>query len=213
MSSVNTTTADQDANQAEKRMPAAQRREQLLAAASEVFGERGYAATTTDQVAQAAGISQPYVVRMFGGKEKLFLAVLDRALEKLLSTFGETLELGRAEGWDTARTRGAIGAAYVDLIEDRGILLSLMQGFLMGHDDVIGSRGREGFLILFRLLRNELGMTGPEARDFLAQGMLLNTMLALRMPQEYAEDETARELVDCVFQTKVDLVLRTSAES
>ena len=40
-----------------QRLPAAERREQMLNAASIVFGERGYAGTTTDAVAKAAGVS------------------------------------------------------------------------------------------------------------------------------------------------------------
>jgi hypothetical protein len=48
-----------------------------------------------------------------------------------------------------------LGRAYVDLIEDRGILMSLMQGFLQGHDKAIGPVARAGFLEIYRLLRDE----------------------------------------------------------
>ena len=41
-----------------QRLPAAERREQMLNAASIVFGERGYTGATTDAVAKAAGVSQ-----------------------------------------------------------------------------------------------------------------------------------------------------------
>ncbi|MFP3344532.1 TetR/AcrR family transcriptional regulator, partial [Halomonas sp. SIMBA_159] len=74
------------------RIPASERREQILAAASIVFGERGYFGATTDQIAKAAGISQPYVVRMFGSKENLFTEVLSRASDKVLTTFVEAIE-------------------------------------------------------------------------------------------------------------------------
>ncbi|MBN8883980.1 MAG: helix-turn-helix transcriptional regulator, partial [Salana multivorans] len=47
-------------------MRGSERRELVLSAAAEVFGERGYVGATTDAVARAAGVSQPYVVRMFG---------------------------------------------------------------------------------------------------------------------------------------------------
>ncbi len=75
MSSVNT------------RMRSEDRRELILEAATAVFGDHGYEGATTDQVAKAAGVSQPYVVRMFGSKEQLFLEVLHRALERLLAVF------------------------------------------------------------------------------------------------------------------------------
>src|SRR3954451_3613839 len=55
------------------RMTGAARRGQILAAARAVFADKGFAATT-DEVARAAGVSQPYVVRLFGSKRELFLA-------------------------------------------------------------------------------------------------------------------------------------------
>ena len=73
------------------RMKAEDRRELVIQAATAVFGDYGYYGTTTDQIARAAGVSQPYVVRMFGTKERLFTTVLERALEMLLDTFRAAL--------------------------------------------------------------------------------------------------------------------------
>ena len=64
-----------------KRLSSDERREQILVAALAVFGAKGYVGTTTDDVAKAASVSQPYVVRLFGTKENLFLAVLRAALD------------------------------------------------------------------------------------------------------------------------------------
>src|ERR1700754_4481418 len=86
MSSV-TTTVPANAAETGTRMRSQDRRELILEAATAVFGERGYGGATTDAVARAAGVSQPYVVRMFGTKEALFLEVLHRALDKLLAAF------------------------------------------------------------------------------------------------------------------------------
>jgi AcrR family transcriptional regulator len=190
-----------------ERIPAAERREQILAAASTVFGERGYAGTTTDQVAQAAGISQPYVVRMFGGKENLFIEVLGRALDKLTAAFQSAIDQSKATGEGTEARSNRMGAAYADLIADRGILLSLMQGFIMGHDPVIGQRARSGFLSIYRLLREDAGMEADAVVTFLAHGMLFNTLVAMRMPDEYGQDLQATELIDCTFRTKLEMVL------
>ena len=60
------------------RMSGTQRRAEILVAARKVFAERGYAAST-DEVARAAGVSQPYVVRLFGTKRELFLAAYSEA--------------------------------------------------------------------------------------------------------------------------------------
>src|SRR5690242_5158151 len=205
-----------------ERIPSAERREQILGAASLVFGERGYFGATTDQIAKAAGISQPYVVRMFGSKENLFVEVLQRALDKLMVSFQSTIDGWKADG-SPAGEDGAVGEhheigrrlglAYVNLIEDRGILLSLMQAFGMGQDPTIGAKARDGFLAIYRLLRDEADFTPEQVRSFLAEGMLLNTLLGLRLPDEYGRDEAATELLECTFRTKLALVLDVAAES
>ena len=193
-----------------ERIPATQRREQILAAASQVFGERGYSGATTDQVAHAAGISQPYVVRMFGTKENLFLEVLERALNKVKTAFRAVLAEPRPPGDDADLLSQRLGATYVDLIEDRGILLSLMQAFITGHDPVIGAKARAGFLQIYRILRDEAGFEPDVIREFLADGMLFNTLLAIRLPDIFDDDEAAQELMRCTFRTKLDMVLGAS---
>lgn len=194
-----------------ERIPAAERREQILAAASRVFGERGYSGATTDQVAQAAGISQPYVVRMFGTKENLFLEVLKRALDKLDTSFRAVIAEPVPEGLEREEFLAPrLGAAYVDLIEDKGILMSLMQAFIMGHDPVIGAKARSGFLSIYRLLREEAGFEAAQTADFLAHGMLMNTLVALRLPDLYKADDAACELLSAALGTKLDLVLHVS---
>jgi AcrR family transcriptional regulator len=209
-----------------ERIPSAERREQILEAASLVFGQRGYFGATTDQIARAAGISQPYVVRMFGGKENLFVGVLARSLDRLLVAFTDTIEQWKAEGSPVSAdpASGAtntgvhgeigrrLGLAYVNLIEDRGLLLSLMQAFSMGQDPTIGEQARDGFLTIYRLLRDEAGFTPDAARSFLAEGMLLNTLLGLRLTDDYGKDAAATELIECTFRTKLQLVLDVSGD-
>src|SRR4051794_34137527 len=180
-----------------ERIPAGERREQILAAASLVFGERGYFGATTDQIARAAGISQPYVVRMFGSKESLFVEVLTRALDTLMVAFTGALAEWRTDGSPEGEIARRLGTTYANLIEDRGLLLSLMQAFSMGHDPVIGEGARNGFMEIYRLLRDEAGFSPEEARAFLAEGMLLNTLLGLRLPDRFGLDPAATELLEC----------------
>ncbi len=198
---------------AAERIPAGERREQILAAASRVFGERGYVGATTDQVAQAAGISQPYVVRMFGSKENLFVEVLERALDKLVLAFRAAIADSTAAGENVEQRGARIGAAYADLISDRGILLSLMQGFIMGHDPVVGEHARTGFLTIYGILRDEAGLEPDDVVDFLAHGMLFNTLIAMKMTDAYGADAQVDELIDCTFRTKLDLVLGVVAQA
>ncbi|PZF79297.1 TetR/AcrR family transcriptional regulator [Jiangella anatolica] len=171
-----------------QRLPAAERRESILAAATVVFGERGYAGATTDQIAIAAGISQAYVVRTFGSKETLFVEVARRAVGRIEAAFRAAIAAD--DGRPVAQR---LGAAYIDLVADRGILLSLLHLFSLGSDTAIGRTGREGFLTIYRLVRDEAGLAPDEASHFLAEGMLINTVLALRLQD--ADEPDAVELV------------------
>ena len=194
----------------QERVSAAVRREQILAAASGVFGERGYVGATTDQVAQAAGISQPYVVRMFGSKEKLFVEVLDRALGTLLDAFRVVIAESKRADDEQDALMTKLGAAYADLILDRGILMSLMQGFVAGHEPAIGAKSRAGFMELYTLLRNEAGFEPDLIVDFLAHGMLFNTLIAMRMIDQHdSDDPCIPELLAHTFRTKLDIVMNT----
>lgn len=69
------------------RLPAAERRLSIEDAASRIFAQRGYAATSLDQVAAAAGITKPVIYRHFESKKKLHLALLARHRDELLSNF------------------------------------------------------------------------------------------------------------------------------
>jgi AcrR family transcriptional regulator len=184
------------------------RRQQILEAATTVFGEYGYYGTTTDQVAKAAGVSQPYVVRMFGTKEKLFLEVLYRALDILLVTFRGAL----AQESDIP-LGDRFGLAYADLLQDRGLQLSLMHGFVLGSDPKIGPEARRGFLVVYEFMRTEAGFSPEQAQEFLARGMLLNTLVGLRMTDEYESSPLAREMLECLLPEKLDVVLAVGAST
>lgn len=197
-------------------MKSEDRRQSILAAATTVFGDYGYAGATTDQVARAAGVSQPYVVRMFGTKENLFLEVLHRALEHLLGAFEATLSEAKlaeatiekghpAEG--TLDLGERLGRAYVDLVNDRGMLLLLMNSFAMGSDPVIGKAAREGFLRVYEFLRNSAGFDAEEVQVFLANGMLINTMVGLRMSDDFDANPLAAECLTTALPHKLDIVL------
>ncbi len=65
-------------------MSAAERREQLLAIARQLFAERGFDATSIEEIAARAKVSKPVVYGHFGGKEGLYAVVVDREVNRLL---------------------------------------------------------------------------------------------------------------------------------
>ena len=72
------------ARAARVRMSGKQRREQLLDVGRALFAERGYEATSVEEIAAKAGVSKPVVYEHFGGKEGLYAVVVDREMQLLL---------------------------------------------------------------------------------------------------------------------------------
>ena len=73
------------------RMTGAQRRQQLLDIGRELFGRKGYEATSIEEIAAHADVSKPVVYEHFGGKEGLYAVVVDRELQKVLDRFNSAL--------------------------------------------------------------------------------------------------------------------------
>jgi AcrR family transcriptional regulator len=65
-------------------MTGKQRREQLLDVGRSLFAQRGFDATSVEEIAQKAGVSKPVVYEHFGGKEGLYAVVVDREMSALL---------------------------------------------------------------------------------------------------------------------------------
>lgn len=66
-------------NQRRTRLPAAERRETILRAATEVFAQTGYRTAKVSDVAARTGVTEPVIFQNFGSKAALFAAVLERA--------------------------------------------------------------------------------------------------------------------------------------
>lgn len=200
---MSTSSADEvDLAAPARRLSSDERRVQIIAAALAVFGARGYEGATTDDVARAAGVSQPYVVRLFGSKENLFLAAIEDALARMLAAFRAALADGDAE--DAGKR---IGQAYVDLLQVRGLHQTLANAYLMGSHPVIGPSARRGFAAVWRFFRDELGLDADEARAFMAEGMLISTMIGLRLVDDYGSDPQITELFRSCFPTELPHVL------
>jgi AcrR family transcriptional regulator len=174
-----------------QRMTGAARRDQILAAARTVFSARGYTAST-DEVARAAGVSQPYVVRLFGSKRELFVETYRQASAQVLAALRSV-----EPGPDAGRL---MGDAYVGLLADRELLLLLMHGFIAGTDDEVGRIARHTLGEAFRLFREASGADENTARQFVAQGMLINVLLAVGAAEHTGEDPGMDALVECTIQ-------------
>ncbi len=175
-------------------MSADDRRELVLEAATRAFAKGGYAGTSTDAVAKEAGVSQPYVVRMFGTKLDLFLEVFERAVGRIRDAFAAVLDDG---DFDPASEddKDRMGLAYIELLEDHDFLQVMMHGFTAGGIDEIAAAARQCMGDVFATIQRT-GWTDEEARDFVAYGMLLNVMISMRAPEHLEPGRSAHRAHD-----------------
>jgi AcrR family transcriptional regulator len=167
------------------RQTAEQRRAAVLEAARAEFARHGMHGASTDAIARAAGISQPYLFRLFGTKKELFLAVND-------ACFAETLEVfrGAASGKSGEDALHAIGRAYRGLIEgDRSMLQGQLQAYASSveDEDVRRSTAR-GYSRLVDYVETVSRADGQTISRFFATGMLLNVLAAM----QYSSDDDPR---------------------
>ncbi len=78
------------------RMTGTERRRQLIEIGRALFAERGYDATSIEEIAQRARVSKPVVYEHFGGKEGLYAVVVDREMSMLLDMITSSLTRNRS---------------------------------------------------------------------------------------------------------------------
>ncbi len=155
------------------RLTAAERGPQVLEAAVRAFGASGYEGTKTDEIAKMAGVSQPYVIRLFGTKQQLFLAAVQSVCDRIEQIFREAAE--------ESPELSSLGRNYERLLSEPELLLVLLHGFSASGEPAIGDCVRARFGGIYTLVRELTGASPEEAREFLATGMLLTVMSAMQV--------------------------------
>jgi AcrR family transcriptional regulator len=168
------------------RLTAEQRRESVLTAALTEFSAAGFAGTSTEAIAQRAGISQPYLFRLFTTKKDLFIATLTRAFERIEAAMTEA-----AEGQSGENALCAMGEAYLVLLTDRDLLLTQLHAYAASDDADVRAAAQRAFGRLWRTVEALSGLSGLRIKEFFAMGMLLNVAAALELADL---DETWAEL-------------------
>jgi AcrR family transcriptional regulator len=159
------------------RMTAEQRRETVLEAAMTDFAARGFDGTSTEDIARRAGISQPYLFRLFPTKKALFLALVQRCFQRVSDAF--TAAAADLTGADAL---AAMGSAYEELLADRTLLLVQMQAYAACEDPEIRAATRAGYKRLWTLVEVMTGAPLEQVTEFFAMGMLMNVAAALDLP-------------------------------
>jgi AcrR family transcriptional regulator len=156
------------------RMSAEERREAILEVARHEFAAAGFHGTSTETIAEAAGISQPYLFRLFGTKKELFVASIRRCFRETLETFQRAAEGKRGE-----EALQAMGEAYTELLTDRSRLRLQMQAYAACDDAEVRAVVQEGFGDIYSWVERVSGVGPAAVTGWFGHGMLLNVVASM----------------------------------
>jgi len=166
---------------------AADRVPAIVSAALATFSRGGYAGTTITDIAHEAGISSAYVLKLFGGKEALFVAAVDACFERIEQT------LASAPVRETpGATLDAMGDAYADLIADRTLLLIQVHAQSVAMVPAIGDALRAGLARITRFAKQRSGADDSAVQRFIAYGQLCHLVVTSGITD--ADDDWSRIL-------------------
>jgi AcrR family transcriptional regulator len=179
-----------------RRVPAAERREELIAAAVHEFASGGLHGTPVERIAQRVGVAQPYVFSLFAGKRELFLAAVQHCFDRLAQTFAAAavdFGAGRMPA-DCEDALMAMGFAYKQLLlTDRDYLMLQHQAYAACDDDLVRSRVRHGYAQLVALAQELSGADAGRIDDFFRHGMALNVAAAMGVAELSADCSWVRD--------------------
>ena len=156
------------------RMPAAERREAILEAAMTEFARGGLHGTATEDIARRAGITQPYVFRLFGTKKALYLETIERCFDRIRREFDAA-----AAAAEPGEKLQAMARAYGPLLLDRTLLLGQMHSYADCSDPDVRALVSTRYGELWEWVERTSGASAEEVRDFFSRGMLLNVIAAI----------------------------------
>ncbi|SHG27621.1 transcriptional regulator, TetR family [Jatrophihabitans endophyticus] len=165
---------------------AEERREDVLNAAMVEFAKGGLDGTSTEAIATRAGISQPYLFRLYPSKRALFIAAVERTFTEVVRVFEEA-----AAGLSGLEAKHAMGEAYDTLLrEDRTFLGMQLQAYAACcGDDEVRAVTRRHLGRLWERVVTDGGMSEQLAQAFVAHGMLCNLTAALGVDESQAADD------------------------
>lgn len=154
------------------------RRQAVLEAAVECFARKGFYGTTTGEIAERAGISQPYIYRLFADKQALFAGAVFLVSEVMTKALtGYVAEADLAPRTPEAALRTA-RSAYQALIRDRVILRFLMHANCAAEEPLVGEAVRWCYAKQVELVRQIVG-SDEAVRQWFGAGMLENVAVTL----------------------------------
>ncbi|MGO1847985.1 TetR/AcrR family transcriptional regulator [Microbacterium sp.] len=148
------------------------RRPVIVNAALAAFSRGGYAGTTVTDIAREAGISSAYVLKLFGGKEALFVAAIHECFDRIELALDAAPVVG-----SPAATLEAMGDAYAELIADRTLLLIQVHAQSVATVPAIGDALRAGLAQITRFAKQRSGADDRDVQRFIAYGQLCHLVV------------------------------------
>lgn len=171
---------------ASTRLSAEERREAVIQAAIVEFAEAGLFGTSTEAIAARAGISQPYIFRLFGSKQNLFLETSRRCSSRILENFKAAVAGTDGDPFE------AMAATYMEMLSDRRLLMLWMHTFAACSEPIIQKAMAAAFDEMFEFLEGLPGATPERVHQFMATGMFLNVAAATNMRSAMKDEVWAR---------------------
>ncbi|MCD5354439.1 TetR/AcrR family transcriptional regulator [Kineosporia mesophila] len=160
-------------------MKSDQRRRVVLDAAVACFARKGFYGTTTGEIAEQAGISQPYVYRLFANKEALFAGAVLHVSELISNALtGAGVDQAGAPRPSEA-AMSAVRSAYGTLIQDRDVMRFLMHANCAADEPLVAEAVRECYARQVQLVSEILNHDDEAVRHWFGAGMLENVTLTL----------------------------------
>lgn len=186
------------------RLPAAQRREQLLDTAAKLFAVHGYAGATTSQIAKAAGVTEPIIYRHFESKRDLFIALIERTGATTIKLWEHELAAAKEPG---ERLKRLINANPMVANRGRGIYRVVVQAMTEVEDPKILEALNDHVKMLQAFLMREVEQaqeTGRVSKRFSPEltawalihlGLGYGVLSAMGVPR-HGVDEQGHTIVD-----------------
>jgi AcrR family transcriptional regulator len=193
---------------APQRMRKADRKSQLLAQAKHLFVTLGYHCTTTQKIAQAAGVSEPVLYRHFESKKALFLEVLGEIREATLNRWNAEID-GLA---DPLAKLQAIAQMYLGTTREHALEFRVIHRTLLETEDqevagFLRSYYLDGERLLTRVIADgqQSGVFRKNLDPAVGAWELIRTALAytLTLPLGiplYQEPDYQARAIDCLLQ-------------
>jgi AcrR family transcriptional regulator len=164
------------------RLTADERRADVVEAAVKAFASAGLHGTSTEDVARLAGVSQPYLFRLFGTKKDLFLAAVGRSFSRIEAMFEDAAAHPiTAVPAEINPVLASIGRGYEALLADHSLLRMQLHAFAACDDAEIRDFVRQRFSGLITVVSERSGVPATHLREFFAQGMLMNVAAAMQL--------------------------------